>query len=808
MDDLSRELRIGIRRLLKKPGDSLLMVLTLALCIGAAASMFSVIRAIFVDPFPYEDHDRLVYLNPEFPALGREDYAFSVPEYLDLAAQEQIFEHHVAGIGQDFNLLGGGRPERVLGAAITAGGFDMLGVQPVIGRTFTAEEDRPGGPDVAVISYSLWQRRFGAAEDVLGRQLETADHRFEIIGVMPERFEWWNSELWIPLRLDTTQSDRSDRYLTFMGRLVPGVDLERATSELQALARRLEAENGSAVEEYESWRIHVTSLLDEVIRNVRPALITLLAAVGLLFALACLNLANFLLVRVMARSREFAVSLALGSGYGRITRQLFVESLLISVLGGLVGFLLSWWGTKFIVALIPAQYIPAEARIGIDLPIFGVTVVAGVIAGLVIGLLPAIQVRRFDLLNALKEGGRHGSGGRQVQRVHRVLVVAEVALALAVVTGAALMVRSFLAVTSIDLGFEPEGVLSFRVELSEERYPEPHHVVGFFERAAERLGNLPGVVGATPSFSLPMEPGFVLPITVEGKSAEEIGAPPEAQYEIVGDDYFDLMGIRRVAGRTFEPSDSADAQPVVIINETLAHRFFPDKDAVGKRMKRGAADSEYPWRVIVGVVEDVKQEGLEIETRQSYYVPYDQAPIQPRYMAMVVRAAGAPKAVVPDVRRAMTELDPENPIFEVQTLEERVENALGARRLTLVLLVFFAGLALLLAALGIFGVMAWSVSQRTGEIGVRRALGADNGSIFRLILGQALRLTVFGIAGGVLLAAYGSRLLGSLVQDIGGRDPLTFFGVALFFVLVALAASFLPARRAVGLEPTLALREE
>jgi putative ABC transport system permease protein len=624
---------------------------------------------------------------------------------------------------------------------------------------------------------------------------------------MPRRFLWWDSDLWFPLQMDPSNSDRSARSLTFMARLREGVTLEHAKSELDAMAQRVEREVGSAVPEYRNRRFVAVSLIDEVIRNVRPTLIALQTAVILILLIACANVANLLLVDLMERSREFAVRLALGAERKRILLQVLVEALVLSLFGGLLGFLLASWSTRLIVGLIPYGFIPAETEISMDGWTFLVTLAISLLVGVLVGFLPALQLLRSNVGDVLKEGGRPLRGGLRTSRLRSALVVSEMALGLVLVFAASLMIQTFLRLTSIDPGFDSANVMSMRIDLAEDRYTEPSRILDFHDRLLERLRALPEVRSAAAALTLPLTQGSIHPITFEGRPGPEGGGNWEARYQIVAGDYFRTLRIPLVRGRYLDERDTAEALPVTVINESMADRFFPGENPVGKRLKRGGPeDVQYSWLTIVGIVEDVKDENLEKPAMPVYHVPLAQAPVKPRNVALLVRTAGEPEAVAEPIRRAVLELDPEQPVFEVQTLEELVKNTLGGRRTAVVLLTVSALLALLLGTIGIFAVMAHSVSQRTQEIGLRMALGAMPRSVFRLVLGQALKLAAVGIVVGVVAAAVSSRLLATLVYGVGTRDPLTLVGVSLLFVTVAVLASFLPARRATRVAPAVALQ--
>jgi putative ABC transport system permease protein len=807
MNNLLQDLRFGWRRLLRHPGLNLVIVLTLALCIGASAALFSLIRHVLLEPFPYLAQDRLMIVYWTMPEVGHDVPVVSVPEYLDLAAQTQVFRHIMCGTARDLNLTGGDRPERVHGAAVTASVFPMLGMKPLLGRTFLPEEDRPGGPPVVVLAYDFWQRRFAADPRVVGRQISLAGQSYTVLGVMPRRFRWWDSDLWFPLGLDTAQSDRANRSLTVFAQLLPDLDRPRAEQRLASLDHRLSSELGRQFPEYRGIRVGLRSLLDEVLRNARPALFVLFGAVALVFLIACANVANLFMAQATERRQEMAVRIAMGAKRHRLVRQLLTESLVLALAGGACGFLLAWWAIDAIASLIPYGYIPAETEVVLDGWALVFTVAISVLAALLFGLTPALQTWRESQALSLKEGVRRATGSAASGRARGLLVVAEVTLALVVLVGAGLMIQSFRHLAAVDPGFDPHGVLTMRVAVDTEHYPERHQVGGFFRELLHRVEALPGVSAAG---AIAFPPLTVTPsdrVTIEGRPSDT-GVLPDADLSLITPGYFAAMRIPLHAGRLFSDRDDADAPVVAIANEAMARRFWGSQSPLGKRLKVGPADSPNPWMTIVGVVGDVRQSRLDAEPRQAVYFLHIQRQTPRREMTLTVRSRIPPENLAAQVRQTLRELDPQQPISLVQTMDKVVLDSLGARRLTLVLLIVFAGAALVLTAVGIFAVLANSVSQRTHEIGIRVAVGAQWRAVVMMFVIQGLRLTILGIVLGLLVALASSRVLSAFVYGVSTVDVPTFAGIALLFLTIAAAASYLPARRAAKIDPTVAMRYE
>jgi predicted permease len=807
MNDFLQDLRYGFRRLFRHPALNAVIVLTLALCIGASSALFSIIRHVLIEPFPYAAQHRIAFLVLDMPRLGREETEVSIPEYLQLGQQRQVFEHLMCGSARDVNLTGGQRPERVHAVAVTAGVFPMLGVRPRLGRVFAAAEDRPGAERVVVMSHDLWQRRFAAEPRVVGQPLRIEGQSYTVLGVMPRRFNWWGADLWFPAALDPAQSDLTDRSLTVMGRLRPGLDLRQAAARLDGLARRLERDHGAQVPEYRGFHFSFRLLLDDVLRDVRPALFVLLGVVALVFLIACANVANLFMAQASERRQEMSVRVAVGARRHRLVRQLLTESLLLALAGGLCGFLLAAWGIRLIASLVPFGYIPAEAELRLDGWAALFTIAVSVVAALLFGLAPALQTWKQSQVPSLKEGT--AGGGRRSRRTRELLVVGEVTLALVVLVGAALMLQSFLRLTSVRPGFDADHVLTLRVALPADRYPRAPQVARFYGELERRVAALPGVVAAGAVNSLPLTRGPSDRFSIEGQSLAENGVSPEADIRTVTAGYFAAMHIPVVAGRAFTPRDDAAAPLVAIVGQTMVRRYFARESPLGKRIRAGAPEeASMPWATIVGVVADVKNQRLDADPHQQIYLVLPQRQPARRDMRLVVRTAVPPESIAEPVRQTVLALDPEEPVSQVQTMQKVLLDSLGARRLTVVLLIVFGGGALILAIVGIFAVLANSVAQRTHEIGIRMAVGAEMRQVVRMFVARGLELTLAGVALGLLVAAVSSRALSAFIYGVSAVDLPTFAAAALLFTATAALASWLPARRAARIDPTEALHHE
>ncbi len=811
---LGQDLRYGWRMLRRSPGFTAAAVVALALGIGANTAIFSVLDAVLLKPLPYEDPERLVKLWTRFRGIGipGDRNWFSAPEFTDLRRLNQSLSHLAAISRGNYNISGsaGGVPERVEGAAVSPSLFPMLGVQSQIGRVFLNEEEQPGRDAVCLISHGLWQRRFGADRDLPGRTLVVNGRSFQVVGVLPAWFQYpAEAEMWTPLAFTPealAPNNRGSHGLEVLARVKPALSLQQARADLEAAARTVTEQSRDYPYRQFDFTFLMIPLLEEMVGDVKTALWILMGAVGFVLVIACANVANLQLARASAREREIAIRAALGAGRGRLVQQLLTESVLLALLGGLAGWLLARWGLRALVTMAAASF-PRVAGAEMDWRVLGFTMLASLATGVLFGLAPAMQVSRQANSESLKEGGRGASAGAAPLRLRRLLVVGEVALSLALLVGAGLLLKSFLRLQQVDGGFRPQGVLTLRLMLPQARYPKPEQVRGFYRDLIDRVRTLPGVEAAGATVALPLSGGGGSgTTTVDSRAVSPDKASPEADWRAVTPGYFEAMGVALVRGRYFDDRDSEQAAPVAIIDETMANTYWPGEDPIGKRLKRGGAQSTNPWMTIVGVVRHVRYRTLEAASRTQLYWPHTQFPV--RLMSMAVRTSQDPRSLAATIQKQVQALDPDQPIYRVATMEELVADSLARRRLSMLLLALFAGTALVLAAVGIYGVMAYSVEQRAHEIGIRMALGAERWHVLRLVLGQSLALTTAGVALGLAGSLALTRLLRTLLFNVQAHDLATFAAVAAGLSLVALAASYIPARRASRVDPMVALRYE
>jgi putative ABC transport system permease protein len=809
METFFQDLRYAARMLIKNPGFSMIAVVALALGIGANTAIFSVVNAVLLRPLPYKNPDRLVTLWQDHRQQGGPEDEWASPDnFFDWRDKNQAFDHVTALIGWVPTLTGTGEPEDLTGAAVSHDTFAMLGIEPIQGRSFRPEEDQVGAEKVVVLSHRLWSRRFSADPGVIGRSLTLGGESFTVIGVMPATFTLpiiADVELWRTFRpaLGPVTCGRGCVTVRVMARLKPETTIDGARAEMSALAAGL-------AEQYPDSNsgvgITIIGLKERVVGETKTALIVLLAAVALVLLIACANVANLLLARASVREKEIAVRAALGAGRLRLIRQLLTESVLLGLIGGVLGLLLAFWMVEFLVRLSP-DGTPRVNEIGIDAQVLAFTIAIAVLTGLVFGLVPALQSSKPNLNQTLKEGRGAGEATRR-RRLRNVLVVAEIALALMLMVGAGLLMKSFYNLIHVDPGFNATNVVTMRVALPRTRYPERHQPAAFFAQLTERVSGLPGVEAAAGISTLPLGGGGTdSDFIIEGRPEAGPGEQqPVAWYSSVTPAYFNAMGVKLIKGRLFTEQDRADSPRAVIIAETMARRYFPGEEPLGKRIGNRSGPSEILWREIVGVVADVKHFGLETSARPTMYLPHGQSPA--RLMILTVRASSDPMNLAAAVRREVTSLDSNLAVSNVRTMEQVVGESVAAPRFTLLLLGIFAGLAMILAAVGIYGVISYSVTQRTHEIGLRMALGAGASDVLKMVVGQGALLALIGVAIG-LAGAFGvTRLMSTLLFNVSATDPLTFALIATLLVGVALAASFIPARKAAKVDPMAALRCE
>ena len=799
-----QDMRYGARTLLKQPGFSLIAVLTLALGIGANTAIFSVVNAVLLRPLPFAEPERLVWLWDTIPQLGTAP--MSLPDFLDWKSQNQSFEHLAAFQGGSaFVDTGDGTRDTPMGL-VTPETFALFRVSPILGRTFTDEETLPGRFRVTVLSYAMWRSRFGSDPNVVGRTIDFNGAPYTVIGVMPDGFSFPDrAELWRPLPIDPNDLNRGPHYLRVVGRLKPQVTLAQAQADMSTIAARLSQQYP---EKIAGHGVKLELLRDVVVGDIGPALFILLGAVGFVLLIACANVANLLLARVGTRQKEIAVRTALGASRLRIVRQLFTESIMLSLVGGATGLLIAVACVNWLVSLGP-KTIPRVQEIAVDPRVIFFTLLISVFTSLLFGLAPALQASRPDLTDAFKEAGR-GSGGRHRNRLRSVLVISEVALSLVLLVGAGLLIRSFAKLNHVDPGFNPDEVLTMGVTLLPKKYPEDAQVASFYSQLLEQAATTPGVISAGAISDLPFFGSNTSDyFTIEGRPPIAKQDEPLTEYHVVTPRYFQSMGIPLLAGRDFAETDTKQAPNVVVINESFAQRHFAGENPLGHRIKLQGQERD-PF-LIVGVVGNVRQLGIDKPPTAEVFVPFLQDPLSKTYqrsMTIIVRTKSDPGTVAGSLRTALTSLDKSLPLYDVKTMTEYLRDSLARRRFNLILLTAFGGVALVLAAIGIYGVISYGVTQRTTEIGIRMALGAEKGDVLRLVVRQAMIMALVGVAIGLLGSFALTRLLGALLFEVSVTDPLTFTAIALLLTFVALLACIVPAWRATKVDPLIALRYE
>ena len=815
MRTLIQDVRFGLRVLWKRRGLTAVAVVTLALGIGANTAIFSLVSAVLVRPLKYRDAERLVMVweTPPVPGMPRDDPADA--SFADWKAQNRVFEDMAAVDQRTYDLTGDGEPEKLFGFAVSANFFPLLGATPELGRAFTTEEDRPGAGRVVVISHGLWQRRFGGERSAVGGTLLLDGEKYTVVGVMPPdfQFEFPDVDAWVPIAFTPEQlADRDNHYIHVVARMKPGVTAEQASEDVRAIMLRIgetypnQAQGVGAV---------AVPLREQLAGDVRRPLTMLLVAVALVLLIACANVAGVLLARAAARRREVALRAALGASRWRIVRQLLTESLLLGGAGGLLGTLLALWAFAFLAQLVPAG-MREMAALRLDLPVLAFTLGVSLLSGLIFGLAPALQASRFDLNDALKQGGARSGTGKGQRRLRGAFVVAQVALAFVLLVGAGLLIQTLYRLRAQYSGLHPESLLTLRTQLAANRYGDPARRAAFYDQVLARVKSLPGVAAAAYTTAVPLtRKGGSNGLSIEGRDNGP-SATWNANHREVSPDYFRATGLALREGRAFGEQDDEGATPVAVVNETMARSYWPGESAIGRRFKIGSPDSPEPWLTIVGVVGDVRQMGADEPVKAEMYVPYRQAAPywkSPPYSFftprdLVVRTSVEPSSVVAAVRQAVREVDPYQPVAGVRTLDEVLGRETAQRRVGVILLAAFAALALLLAALGIYGVLSYFVVQHTPEIGVRLALGARGRDVLWLVVVGGMRLALAGVVVGLAGAFALTRLMRSLLFEVNALDPATFCLIALLLALVALAACLVPARRAAKVDPMVALRYE
>ncbi|MGA3075352.1 MAG: ABC transporter permease [Bryobacteraceae bacterium] len=815
MDNLLQDVRYGLRVLKRNPGFAATAILTLALGIGATTAIFSVVDAIVFKPLPFPNAARLVRIRSVVAAAGAGGGVASYPDFLDLRARNHVFEGMAAVHTNDFTLIGPREPLHIPGAVVSAQLFSMLGVSPALGRSFLPAEDSPaaaGGANPVILSGGLWQRQFGSDPAVLGRGIHLGDQMFTVVGVMPPAFQYPIQaepvELWTTIALDlrggvnAVAAQRGAHYLDVAGVLKPGVEIRQAQSELAAIAANLNREHP----DNKARTVRIVPEIQSLIGPIRDPLLVLLGAVGCVLLIVCVNVANLLLARATGRRKEMAVRAALGAGRLRAARQLFTESVSLGLLGGALGLALALASLRLLVRLIPAQ-VPRLDAIGLDGRVLAFAFLISLAAGILFGLAPALRVSRISLTASLRESGRGaGSGGREHNRVRNTLVVSEVALAVVLLLGSSLLLQSFRHLTQADPGFNRSHVLTFQLDSPAGRADA--QIPAFYRDIVAQIGLLPGVQSSSAVASLPLTgENFLLSVEAEGQPTP-MASRPSVDFNAIEPNYFRTLGIALAAGRDFTERDDSKSTPVVIVNRAFAARFFPSQNPIGKHVRPGIGGGagEPPMREIVGVSGDVKQSDPGSAAAPEIYAPLAQVRLDPVYI--VARTANDPRSIIAPARREVAALDRTAPIYHTETLDQYFAESVAAPRFVTLLLTGFAGLALLLASVGIYGVISYIAAQRTHEIGIRLALGARKGEILRMVIAKGLAPALAGLAIGVAAALRLTRLLSSLLYGVSPTDTVTFAAVSLILMGVALLACYIPARRAAKTDPMISLRYE
>ncbi|HEV7904513.1 MAG TPA: ABC transporter permease [Pyrinomonadaceae bacterium] len=820
MGTLWQDLRYGARMLWKNPGFTVVVVLALALGIGANTAIFSVVNAVLLRPLPFEQPEQLVLVWETHPfgrQLGYTHLPGSTANFTDLKQRSDVFSELAALDSWNTVLTGNNEPERLTGVKVSANLFTLLRMNPAQGRGFVADEDRPGNNRVVVVSHGLWQRRFGGDPSLVNKTLTLDGETYTVIGIMPEHASFpqnmglpayfdfeQKTDLWTPIALtDEETKNRGSHHIGVVGRLKPGVGIEQAQAQLSNIMSALEQEYP---DDNKEWGMAVVSLHEQVVGKSRGAILILLGAVGFVLLIACANVANLLLARAASRQRELAIRTALGASRGRIMRQLLTESVLLALLGGVLGVWLAMWGVDLLIALSPGT-IPRTAEIGIDNRVLGYTLLISLVTGVVFGLLPALQSSKPALNEMLKEGGRSGGGSPRRERARRLLVVSEVALALVLLISAGLLLKSFLRLQNVKPGFAPEGVLTAEIGLQEQKYKDERRIADFYRQTIARVKTLPGVESVGAVSHLPLSGAEEIDgFTIEGRETLAAGLVQSADFRVIAPEYFQSLGIPLIRGRHFNEQDRADSTPVMIVDETFARRFFPGEDPLGKRINEQGSRWPHSFFTVVGIVGGVKHSQLNGEARPTMYLSYEQSGWTS--LTLTVRAAGDPNMLAAAVRREVLAVDKDQPVTKIAPMSEVFSKAVAPQRFNALLLNLFAAVAMILAVVGIYGVIAYTVAQRSHEMGIRIALGATRRDILRLVVGQAMLTTLLGVALGLAGAFALTRLMSSLLYEVSATDPAIFAGVALLLALVALLASYLPARRATKVDPMVALRYE
>ncbi len=805
--DFLHDVRYAARLQRKNPGFTIVAVIALALGIGANTAIFSVVNTVLLRPLPYKDPERLVLVWEDATKQGYPRDTPAAANFVDWRDQNHVFEGMAAISDESFNLTGAGEPERLEGHTVSASLFPLLGVEPHIGRVFTAAEDQPGAQHVVLLSYALWQRRFGADPNIVGRALTLNGQSHIVVGVMPARFQFpsTDSQVWVPIAF--TQEDAANRdrhYLQVVARLKPGVSLAQAQSEMNTIAARLQQQYPQSNTDLGAA---VQSLHEYLVGDIKPALLVLLGAVGLVLLIACANVANLLLARAAVRQKEIAVRVALGAKRSRLIRQFLTESVLLSMLGGLVGLAIAYGGLIVLKAFIP-ENISQAREISMDLKVLGFTFMVSVATGLIFGLAPAVQAARFNQIETLKEGGRDAATGGSGKRLRSVLVTAEVAISLVLLIGAGLLINSFLRLRNVDPGFRAENLLTMKIVLPDTKYERRAQRSAFYTDLIQRVQSLAGVKSAAVTTNLPLyRQGNSIGINIDGKPDPPPGQERIIVTRIISPGYFDTMGIPLLRGRPLSEQDTETTQNVVVISDSMARRYWPGEEVVGKRIAIGKIRKPEDWIQVIGVVKDVRQFELTADPKPQMYLTYRQFGFFDA-QDLVVKTDIDSASLAATVRKTVWEIDKDQPVSDIQTMQNIMADSIARQRFSMLLLAIFAGVALVLAGVGIYGVMSYSVAQRTHEIGIRMALGAQTGAVLKLAIGYGMKLVLVGLVIGLIAAFALTRVMSTLLFGVTATDPTTFTLISLLLIAVAVLASYVPARRATKVNPIIALRYE
>jgi putative ABC transport system permease protein len=806
MQALWQDLRYGARMLLKQPGFSLIAVITLALGIGANTAIFSVINAVLLRPLPFPESERLVrlYEKETYSAMASERLEVAPANFLDWRRQSRTLAGIAAWGEEEQALASQGQADAAVAAFVTANFFSVLGVSPLHGRVFTSEEDQPGRDAVALLGHGLWQRRFGGDAKVVGQRVTLDGSEYTVVGIMPAGFQYpRGADIWTPLALNPNQTQsREAHFLQVIARRRPEATLQQVRAEMATIA-------GDLAQQYpatnKAWTVNVVSLFEDEVGQARPAMLMLMGAVGLVLLIACANVSGLLLSAGASRQTEITIRAALGATRSRLIRQSLTESALLAGLGGGLGLLLAVWGVEALIRLGPPE-IPRLQSVGVDFRVLGFTLAVTALTGLIFGLVPALQSSRLNLCESLKEGAPRAAGSRSQQRIFNALVVSEIALALVVLAGAGLLLNSFIRLQRVELGFQTSNVLTVEVNLPSARYSAGDwkaQRMNFYGQALERLAALPGVTAVGAIDSLPLsgdQRGWTFRKEGQNLAPSE---RPVAGFQVATTDYFRAVGMQLRRGRAFTEADREGAPPVMIVNESFARRFYPNEDPLGQRI---IIRNQPEIREIIGVVNDIRHFGPDQDPAPEMYAPYNQFAIGAA--PLIVRTSSGPEALIGAVRKEIQAVDREVAIGQVRTMEELMSSALARRRFALLLLGVFASVAVLLAAIGVYGMMSYAVAARTREIGIRMAFGAQAGDMLKLVIGRGLKLTFCGVAVGLVAAFALTRLIKTQLFGVNATDPATFVSIAALLALVALVACWIPARRATKVDPLIVLRTE